>query len=182
MNYLKLILISILFVIILFLYLNNESNKTILGIIFDSFWINWLVVFYVFLIHKISNVSFSDQFYKIKNYEYSGFFYQKIGVTLFKRILVKTPLPLSTAKLSLKNKSIESIRTLENQMRVAETVHFISFVISIFVIPFFGFLRDLRFIYFMMIFNIIINLYPFLVQRYNRNRINKRLDLVNKSS
>jgi hypothetical protein len=179
-NYLKLILISILFVIIIFLYLNNESNKAILGIIFDSFWINWLVVFYIFLIQKINNVSFSNHFYKIRKHEYSGFFYQKIGVKLFKKILVKNPLPLSTAKLSLKNKSIESIRKLENQMRVAETIHFISFVISIFVMLFFGLLRDLRFIYFMIIFNIIINLYPFFVQRYNRNRINKRLDLVNK--
>ena len=177
MNYFKLILISILFAFILILYLNNEANKTILGIIFDSFWINWLVVFYVFLIHKNSNVSFSNNFYKIKKYEYSGFFYQEIGVKLFKKILVKNPLPISTAKLSLKNKSIENINKLENQMRLAETVHFISFVISIFVLLFLGFLRDFRIIYFMMIFNVIINLYPFFVQRYNRSRINKILGL-----
>jgi hypothetical protein len=103
MNFLKPISISIVFIIILVLYLNNDANKTILGIIFDSFWINWLVVFYVFLIHKIRYFSFSNKFYKIKKHESSGFFYKNIGVKLFKRILVKTPVPLSTAKLSLKN-------------------------------------------------------------------------------
>jgi hypothetical protein len=175
MNFIKLILIFIVFITILILYLNNDANKTILGIIFDSFWINWLIVLYVFLTHKISKISFPNRFYQIQKHEYSGLFYQKIGVKLFKKILVKNPLPLSTAKLSLKNKSIESIRKLENQMRVAETVHFISFVISILVMLLFVFLRDLRFIYFMIFFNLIINLYPFFVQRYNRNRINNFL-------
>lgn len=175
MYYLKLILVSVTFAIILFLYLNNEASSVVFRVIFDSFWINWIVVFYVFLIHRISNVSFYKQFYKIKNYEHSGFFYKIMGVKLFKNILARNPLPISTAKLSLENKSLDSINTLEHQMRNAETVHFIAFIISIFVMLIFGLMRDTRFIFTMMIFNIIINLYPFFVQRYNRERINKLL-------
>lgn len=58
-------------------------------------------------------------------------------------------------------------------MRVAEKVHMESFLTTFIVMLLFGFIRDYRFFYFMAIFNIVINFYPVLVQRYNRTRIYK---------
>jgi hypothetical protein len=164
MKYLKLIFLSFGFIFLIVLYLNNESNKTMLGIIFDSFWINWIIVFYVLLIHLIRNLSFPDTFYRIRKFEHSGIFYKTIGVVLFKYILVNSPIPLFTAKLSLKSKSKNSIIKLDEDMRRAETIHIIAFISSLLIMTIFSYLRDLRFLYFMIVFNIIINLYPFYVQ------------------
>jgi len=179
MIFFKIIGVTIGFIILIVLYLNNESNRTILGIIFDSFWINWLIIFYILLIHLSKKISLSDKFHAIKKFESSGILYSIIGVKYYKYLLEKNPLPTLTAKLFLKNKSRNSLIKLENEMRTAEAVHIIAFILSLIIMILFSYLRDIRFIYFMIIFNILLNLYPFFVQRYNRNRIHRILKLAN---
>ena len=113
----------------------------------------------------------SKNYFKILSFEYSSKFYKSIGVYRFKKILQKYPIPFSTRKIILVGKNISSIEDLNKQMKDAEEIHVFAFIINILVAILFGFLRDTRFFIWLTIFNIIMNLYPILVQRFNRNRI-----------
>lgn len=180
MKYLKFILILFVFICILILYFNNTANKTLIGIVFDSFWINFLTVLFFLLIHQISGFSLPEKFYSIREFEKSGILYRTIGVKIFKFLLVKNPFPTFTAKISLKNYSTSSLFMLEKEMRNAETIHFLGFILTLIIMILFGCFRDLRFFYYMFIFNTINNLYPVFIQRYNRNRINKIVEHYSK--
>ena len=94
-----------------------------------------------------------------------------MGVKQYKIILAKNPFPTLTAKLTPESYSKKGLQILDGKMRVAEALHFIAFLLSLIIMIVFAFLRDFSFLYFMLIFNILNNLYPFFVQRYNRNRI-----------
>lgn len=178
MRYLKITVLSSAFFLILILYFINDSNKSLVGVIFDSFWINFLTVLYILLIHHSINIRLPEKYYAIKEYERSGKFYGLSGVRVFKVLLTKNLLPVFTAKISIKSHSILALQKLEKEMRDIETVHFLGFLsTSILMLPF-GCYRDYRFFYFMIAFNIIENLYPVFVQRFNRNRIN---NIINKT-
>jgi hypothetical protein len=176
MKYLKMILLSTGFILIITLYFNNNANKTLLGIILDSFWLTWLAVFYILLLHLTCEISLPERFHAICKIEKSGKIYRYLGVKNFKDLLTKNPFPTFTAKISLRDFSTAGLHKLEKDMRNAEAIHFLGFLTSLLIMILFGFFRDFRFFYFMIIFTIIINLYPVLVQRYNRNRIHKILN------
>ncbi|MBV6429883.1 MAG: hypothetical protein KIPDCIKN_04481 [Haliscomenobacter sp.] len=174
MKYIKFLFLSGIYILILILYLNNSANRFLIGIINDSLWINCLtVIYFLFLHYTLKTSLLPDKYYEIHEFEKSGTLYRLIGVKVFKIILTKSPLPTFTAKLNIKEYSFEGIKILEKKMRVAEKVHMESFLTTFIVMLLFGFIRDYRFFYFMAIFNIVINFYPVLVQRYNRTRIYK---------
>ena len=61
-------------------------------------------------------------------------------------------------------------------MRSAEEVHVLGFLINLVLAALFGFLRDPRFFLWLGGFNVIINLYPIFLQRYNRRRVQMLLE------
>jgi hypothetical protein len=103
-----------------------------------------------------------------------------IGVKIFKFLLIKNPFPTFTTKISLKNYSTSGLFMLEKEMRNAETIHFLGFILALIIMILFGCFRDSRFFYYFLIFNTINNLYPVFVQRYNRNRIYKIIEHCSK--
>lgn len=175
MKYLKFLSISLIYVFVLILYLVNDANHTLIGIIFDSFGISCFSALYFLLLLIVCKISLPEKIYKIHEFEKSGKFYQLTGVRAFKTILAKYPFPTFTGKFELKGYSMESVGRLEKQLIYSETIHFLAFITTFIVILPFGYFRDYRFYYYMTLFNIIVNLYPALVQRYNRNRINRIL-------
>jgi hypothetical protein len=175
MKYLKFLIISLVYVFILILYLINDGNKTLLGIIFDSFGINCLTALYFLFLLNACKTTLPNKFHKIREFEKSSKLYKLIGVRAFKFLLAKNPLPTFTGNFSTKGHSVEGLYKLEKLMRNAETLHFQAFLTNLIVMLPFTFFRDTRFLYFMIAFNIIVNLYPVLVQIYNRNRIDKIL-------
>ena len=182
MKYLKFLLISFIYVFILVLYLNNSANKTLTGVIFDSFGINCLTAIYFLFLLSACKTTLPDKFHKIRDFEKSGKLYKLMGVRIFKIILAKNPIPTFTGNLKLRSFSAEGLYKLEKLMRGAETIHFQAFITMFIVMIPFGFFRDSHFFYFMIFFNVIINLYPVLVQRYNRSRIYKIQNINNKFS
>jgi hypothetical protein len=171
MRSLKIILVSFVFIFILILYFNNTANKNLGGIILDAFWINFLTVLYFLLIQRISNFSLPDKFHLIRKFEKSGTLYRLIGVKHFKFLLTKNPFPIFTARISPKSYSTAGLHKLGKEMRNIEAIHLFAFLATFFIMIPFGWFRDSRFFYFIIAFNLIENLYPVLVQRYNRNRI-----------
>jgi hypothetical protein len=178
MKFVKILVITLLFFCILFLYFINDANKHLGGIIFDAFWINFLTVLYFLLIHLTYKISLPDKYYQLCKFEKSGILFRIIGVRYFKLLLVKNPFPVFTRRVVLKGHSEADLLKVEREMREIETVHFLALVSTFLIVIPFGWLRDTRFFYLITIFNIIENFYPILVQRYNRNRINKMINIL----
>jgi len=61
-------------------------------------------------------------------------------------------------------------------MREAEQIHVFGLLLIMIIAILFAFIRDIRFLLWFSIFNIIMNLYPIFLQRYNRNRIGSVLN------
>lgn len=179
MKYLKSLFITTIYIYVLILYFVNDSNKNLIGVIFDSFGISCFAALYFLFLHFTLKTLLPDKFFEIRRFERLGKLYKVIGVGIFKFLLQKNLLPPLTGKFTLKKHSFESLIYLEKQMRSAETIHFLAFLTTIIIMIPFGLYRDVRFFYFIIVFNTIVNLYPTLVQRYNRNRIHKILNFRN---
>jgi len=54
-------------------------------------------------------------------------------------------------------------------------IHFLGFLFSLIITIVFGLARNYRFFIWMSLINLLLNLYPVLLQRYNRNRIQRVL-------
>ena len=175
----KSILLSFAYVMLLRLYLLNELNKHLIGIIFDSFWLTGVSTLYIIFLLQKTGLWLYNSYFRIKKIEYSGKIYNTIGMKYFKKIIQKYPLPNVTLKIDLKGKSKSDILNLENRMREAEQIHIFGFLLTLIISIFFALQRDIRFLLWFTVFNIIMNLYPTFLQRYNRNRIRLILDKLN---
>lgn len=110
------------------------------------------------------------------NFIKSKFLNKIIGVFVFKRIVKNTPLKFFNQKLTVKKKINKSdLISLRNDMTVSEIDHLIGFAfVSIFaLVKFFDF--NFLFGIMIMIANVLLNLYPSLLQQENKRRIDRLL-------
>lgn len=159
------------YVLVLILYLANELNKTTVGTIIDSFWLTGLSVMYIVYMIRFTGIRIVESYFTIRQAEYSPRIYKVLGVTLFKKALQRSPFPGMTRKITLRDISEEAIRSLEKEMKEAEETHVFGFALNIGLAILFGTLRNVSFVFWLTDFNFVMNLYPILLQRYNRNRI-----------
>src|SRR3989338_9292207 len=122
-----------------------------------------------------------DFYFQPKFFEKSGRFYEWFGVKFFKKYLLltseDTPLGLWRNR-SLFGYYYESkLKSLEKETRDLEVIHLFGlYVFSCFMVLAYLMSSFLFLIYFFSFLNICINLYPILVQRYNRARIYRILE------
>lgn len=110
------------------------------------------------------------------NFIKSKFLNKIIGIFVFKWIVKNTPLKFFNQKLTVKKKIEKSdLINLRNYMTVSEIDHLIGFAfVSIFALVKFV---DFNFIFGLMIMiaNVLLNLYPSLLQQENKRRIDRLL-------
>lgn len=110
------------------------------------------------------------------NFIKSKFLNKIIGIFVFKWIVKNTPLKFFNQKLTVKKKiETSDLINLRNDMTVSEIDHLIGFAfVSIFALVKFV---DFNFIFGLMIMiaNVLLNLYPSLLQQENKRRIDRLL-------
>ena len=120
----------------------------------------------------------NTEFYKLKltnlNFLESEKMNKIIGINIFKWIVKNTFFKFFNQKLKLKNKIERAdLNKLRNEMTISEINHLIGFAfVTIFVLWKF---YNLNFLlsWVMMIANMVLNLYPSLLQQENKRRIDK---------
>lgn len=122
--------------------------------------------------HKnLSNLNF------IKNENINKF----IGLDLFKWIIKNTFFSFFNQKLKLKSKiEINALHNLRNEMTISEIDHLIGFIFVTVFAFIKGYNHNFLFGLIIMIVNILMNLYPSLLQQENKRRIDaflKKLSL-----
>ncbi|KAB2328092.1 hypothetical protein F7731_26130 [Cytobacillus depressus] len=132
---------------------------------------------------KLLNRIFNDKYYSIKHFEREGKIYEILGIKWFKRLLLriarsrKNEVPFNG--YFLKELSIEGIIEFENKSKKSERSHVIIAIIILFyqfrIIIFLEGILDVLFLLFFTLLNVISNIYPIFLQRYNRIRIKRVL-------
>ena len=140
-----------------------------------AFLLVWTIMCWVTLVLWAFPVRFPARYYDLRSAERDGRLYERLGVRLAKRLLRRGPLHIFNPKLHIPPVAdAQSLAKLDAAMRNAETNHVIMFLIVLLVIAH-ALLRgwwDAA--AWTLLFNVLINAYPVMLQRYNRGRLAAR--------
>ena len=116
--------------------------------------------------------SFPSRYYDIKSFERTGQVYERVGIRLFKMLVRRGPLSIFSLTLRFpEHRTIAVLIYLDREMRKAETGHVFSFLLTLLFIGY-ALLRGwFDAAGWMLAFNVVINGYPIMLQRYNRIKL-----------
>jgi hypothetical protein len=137
-----------------------------------AFLANWLAISWVALNGQLVQFSFAPRYYTTQPFEHTGQVYERLGIRLFKGLVRRGPLAMFSPTLQFpKDKTVPALRTLENEMRKAETGHVLIFVLMLVFVGYALLQGWLDTVAWLLLFNILINGYPIMLQRYNRIKL-----------
>ncbi len=145
---------------------------------FQFAWIlNLMLMMTVYLFTQTLKPEFKSNYYNEKKREKKGKIYEYLGINIFRKLLVW----IGWEKLNKKDNPVglnsKALIHLEYRTKQSEFGHIIIFFIVtmffIFVVFKFGILESL----WLLALNILLNLYPIFLQRYNRPRLKKAINL-----
>lgn len=139
--------------------------------------LNFLLMFCVLAFTETLKSPLASAYYTAKPWERRGKIYEAAGINLYRKLLVWT----GWEKLNKKNapvvKGTGALAHLHYQTKKSELGHLIILVIvlgfTVYVAMEYGVLKSVP----LMILNILLNLYPVFLQRYNRPRIERAIRL-----
>ncbi|ACU62572.1 glycosyl-4,4'-diaponeurosporenoate acyltransferase CrtO family protein [Chitinophaga pinensis] len=139
--------------------------------------LNFLLMLCVSVFTEIQKSPLTSSYYNEKEWEQRGKIYEYLGINLFRKFLVVIGWEAVIRKSSPIAKSTASLTNLYYKTKKSELDHVIILLIvlpfNVFVAIKFGILKSL----WLLILNIVLNLYPIFLQRYNRPRIERAVNL-----
>lgn len=118
--------------------------------------------------HKLSNFNFIEST-KVNRY---------LGIKYFQWIVKNTPFKFFNQKIKLKNGKAD-LMEMRKEMTYAEIGHLIGFVFVLPFAAFYGIKYSALFGLIIMAVNVLMNLYPSLLQQENKRRIDRLIRLEN---
>lgn len=105
--------------------------------------------------------------------------YESLGVELFRKILLATPLRLFNSHIKLpKNRDLQLLKEIRKHIATAEVSHWVGFavmmVLTVYAWNSYGTKTGLSFVF----FNTVGNLYPCLLQQYNKRRLYQLIAVI----
>lgn len=164
------IAVTIGLVYILAIYIRMDS--------FSFAWVlNFLLMTGVLAFTETLKSNLASSYYNENKWERGGKIYEQLGINFFRKLLVW----VGWEKLNKKNnpvvKDTQALMHLHYQTKKSELGHviilFVVFGFNVFVALKFGFVKSLS----LLILNVLLNLYPIFLQRYNRPRIERAISL-----
>lgn len=141
-------------------------------------WVlNLLLMMCVYQFTQTLKSEFKSPYYNEKKWEKKGKIYETLGVHIFRKLLVLIGWEKLNKKANPVKKSLDALIRLEYVTKQSELGHLIIFFIvipfNIFVAVKFGIVESL----WLLILNIVLNIYPIILQRYNRPRLKKAINI-----
>jgi len=171
-----------IFILILIPVLTIGSTAALVYYIkIDTFSFAWafnfmLMVFIPPFIDTLKS-PLTSSYYNEKTWEKRGKVYEKLGINVFRKLLVLIGWEKIIRKAHPIEKNTQSLVNLHLQTKKSEINHviilFIVLGFNVFVAIQYGFIKSLS----LLILNIILHLYPIMLQRYNRPRIERAMNL-----
>ena len=164
----------------LFKYSLEVNNSATIALInFLQTWNLMLVGFLFFQAFKY--VRMPSKFYEKKKYETEKYF-KFLGVYTFRLILINSFFRHLNSRVYLKGRPKEYLLTFIEETKQSETSHIISGIFPLLIQLLYLKYGLLEHFIWLTIFNTLLNLYPFLLQRMNRfNMIKKYPQILKKN-
>ncbi len=147
----------------------------------DGFSFAWALNFLLMLCVSVFNGALKSQltspYYNEGEWERRGKIYEHLGVNFFRKLLVWIGWEKLRKKSNPIEKNTKALMHLHYQTKRSELDHVIILLIvlgfNVFVAFKFGVLKSL----WLLVLNVLLNLYPIFLQRYNRPRIARAINL-----
>ncbi len=137
-----------------------------------AFLLNWLAMSWAAIVGQAVQFLFPPRYYSIKPFEGTGQVYERLGIRLFKRLVRRGPFSIFSPTLRFsEDKSTAALQHLEREMRKAEAGHVVIFMSVLLFIGYALLRKWFDAVGWMLAFNVIINGYPIMLQRYNRIKL-----------
>jgi len=136
-------------------------------------------IFGMLLYLPIRNTSFHDRALCNLNFIQSEELQNRIGLEAFKWVVKNTFFKLFNPKLNLQRNSRNQehdLKHLRVEMVSAELSHLIAFILICIVSVLVGLIQSIWFGFTLLVVNILMNLYPVLLQQRNKRRIDRFLN------
>jgi len=173
----KTILLSLIILVTLALTYGIVVYIGVIGFLFA--WIlNFMLMMCVLLFTETLKSNLASDYFNGKQWESKGKIYEKIGINLYRKLLVLVGWEKLNKKANPVKSSLEALTHLEYRTKQSELGHVIIFFIvlgfTIYVAAKFSFTESL----WLLFLNVIINVYPIFLQRYNRPRLKRAIELI----
>src|SRR5574342_38324 len=133
---------------------------------------NWIAMSCVAILGQVISFTYSPRYYDIKAFEQTGRIYEHLGIRYFKKLVRRGPLSVFSPTLRFpKEKTASALQGLDHEMRKAEAGHGAIFLLMFGFIGFAMLRGWFDAAGWMLAFNILINGYPVMLQRYNRIKL-----------
>jgi hypothetical protein len=144
--------------------------------------LNFLLMIFVLFFTETLKSPLTSSYYNEKAWEQRGKVYERFGVNFFRKLLVWIGWEKLNKKAKPVQKNTEALTHLYYETKKSEINHLIILFIvlgfNVFVAIQFGVLKSL----WLLLLNVLLNLYPILLQRYNRPRIERAINLSKRRS
>lgn len=144
--------------------------------------LNFLLMGCVLAFTETLKSNHTSSYYQDKKWEKRGKIYESFGINIYRKLLVWTGWEKLNKKANPVGKKTEILRHLYLGTKKSELGHLIIFIIvlgfNIYVAITFGFVKSL----WLLALNILLNVYPILLQRYNLPRIERALAISNRNN
>jgi hypothetical protein len=169
------ILVFIVIITIVLLYALTHYIK-MPGFLFA--WIlNFLLMSCVFPFTETLKSPLTSPYYNDKPWELRGKIYESIGINIYRKLLVWTGWEKLRKKSDPIEKNTNTLINMHYRTKQSELGHIIIFIVVLGLIVFVEFKFVILKSLWLLTLNILINLYPILLQRYNRPRIERAINL-----
>ena len=139
--------------------------------------LNFLLMLFITFFTEALKSPLASSYFNEKGWEQSRKIYEHLGINFFRKLLVWIGWEKVIRKSSPIEKNTEALANLYYRTKKSELDHLIILLIvlgfNVFVAFKFGLLKSLS----LFILNVLLNLYPIFLQRYNRPRIERALNL-----
>lgn len=140
-----------------------------------SFLVVWVPMTWLGTISRVVQPRLPASFHELRDVERDGRLYERLGVRQVKRLLRRGPLAVFNPDLHLpSDRSPERLAHLDQRMRDAEASHFILLVATAGVVLHAAARGWWPAALLTLLFDVLLNGYPVMLQRYNRARLRQR--------
>jgi hypothetical protein len=138
----------------------------------------WFAVVWVTVVQLLTGLRFPEWYCRPKNFERFGRIYELLGVPFFRRLVRRGPIHLLAPAFQYSGRR-ELLPVLERETRTAEAIHVLAFFASL---PLTAYALSRGWLDsggWLLSFTVLLNVYPLMLQRHNRVRLQ---ELIQKRS
>ncbi len=140
-----------------------------------SWVLNFSLMFWISVVELQWQPALNSKYFDEQVFEKQGRIYEKLGVHSFRKLLVLSGWEKMNRKKNPIGKSLPALLQSERATRASEFNHLVIAVLVLLITIQVSFQYSVAEASWLILFNILLNIYPILVQRYNRPRLRRAI-------